>query len=347
MPRTAHVPLPQQPEMSVQYTGFEGRPKSEQAFMGIVPRPPASTYPPPSAVPVPIPLPDERPGAPPRTETATSAATVLPPGGYPKTPLDSSTSVKIVPAVERVAAPASPSSTTRQRQASQGTVGAKKSTTLGRTLSRKSVQDPAGVGEQGKGWVLVNVEPTRKASMDAAVAAMDAAAANARVRNRSTSSSGALNNAAAGMVTEGAMMESPVDAFSRRGGGRGHVRDNTVDTLDSPVDHHAGTEESGSISLLSKRKGSLRKKQRSGSSDDSQKKKRFLGLFSMGSKSKAGGHKKMSSEPTIRTGMMLAEERIGERGEYEVTSPISDDRLDERDDSRGAVDGVKESTWRR
>ncbi|KIO17475.1 hypothetical protein M407DRAFT_32862 [Tulasnella calospora MUT 4182] len=280
----AHVPLPQQPEMSVQYTGLEGRPKSEQAFMGIIPPPPASTYPPPSAVPVPIPLPDERPGAPPRMETATSAATVMPPGGYPKTPLDSSTSVKIVPAVERVAAPASPSLTTRQRQASQGTVGAKKSTTLGRTLSRKSVQDPAGGGgEQGKGWVLVNVEPTRKAGMDAAVAAMDAAAgANARVRNRSTSSSGALNNAAAGMVTEGAMMESPVDAFSRRGVGGGHVRDNTVDTLDSPVDHDAGTEESGSISFLSKWKGSLRKKQRSGSSDDSQKKKRFLGLLSEG-----------------------------------------------------------------
>ncbi|KAG8939792.1 hypothetical protein FRC00_013532, partial [Tulasnella sp. 408] len=95
------------------------------------------------------------------------------------------------------------------------------------------------------------------------------------------------------------------------------------------------------------RKGSLRKKQRSGSSDDSQKKKRFLGLFSMGSKSKAGaGHKKMASEPLVRTDM-FAEERLGERGEYEVSSPVSDDRLDERDDSAGAVDGVKESTWRR
>ncbi|KIO17839.1 hypothetical protein M407DRAFT_32479 [Tulasnella calospora MUT 4182] len=252
--------------------------------------------------------------------------------------------MKIVLAVERVAAPASPASTTRQRQGNQGTVGAKKSTPLGRTLTRKSVQDPAGgEGPGGKGWVLVNVEPTKKASMDAAVAAMDAAAANARVRNRSTSSSGALNSAA-GTVTEGAMMESPVETFSRRSG---HVRDNTVDTLDPPVDHHAGREESGPISLMSKRNGSLRKKQRFGSSDDGPKKKRFLGLFSMGSKSKAGGHKKMSSEPTIRTGMMFAEERIGERGEYEVTSPISDDWLDERDDSRGAVDGVKESTWRR
>ncbi|KAG9020341.1 hypothetical protein FS837_008305, partial [Tulasnella sp. UAMH 9824] len=182
------------------------------------------------------------------------------------------------------------------------------------------------------------------ASLDAAVAAMDAAAANARVRNRSTSSNPALNNAA-GMVTEGSvMMQSPVETLSRPG----HVRDNTIDTLalDSPVSRHGGTEESGPVSLLSKRKGSLRRKQRSGSSDDSQKKKRFLGLFSMGSKSKAAGHKKMASEPLVRTDM-FAEERLGERGEYEVSSPVSDDRLDERDDSAGAVDGVKESTWRR
>ncbi|KAG8942121.1 hypothetical protein FRC00_012000, partial [Tulasnella sp. 408] len=258
-PRTAHVPLPQQPEMSAQYTGLEGRPKSEKAFMGIIPPPPPSTYPLPSAVPVPIPPPDERPGAP-RMETATSAATVLPPGGYPKTPLDSSTSVKIV-GVDRQAPPASPVSTTRQRQASQGTVGTKKGAMVGRSLSRKSVQDPAG-DSGNKGWVLVNVEPSRKASLDAAVAAMDAAAANARVRSRSTSSNPALNNATAGMVTEGAMMQSPVETLSRPG----HVRDHTVDTLalDSPVDRPAGTEESGPISLLSKRKGSLRKKQRSG-----------------------------------------------------------------------------------
>ncbi|KAG8941624.1 hypothetical protein FRC04_004144, partial [Tulasnella sp. 424] len=333
-PRTAHVPLPQQPEMSVQYTGMEGRPKSEKAFMGIIPPPPPSTYPLPSAVPVPIPLPEERPGAP-RMETTTSAGTVLPPGGYPKTPMESGTSVRIVP-VDKVASPASPASTTaRPRQASQGTVGAKKSTPV-RTLSRKSAQDPAS---DGKGWVLVNVEPSRKTSIDAAVAAMDAAAAaNARARNRSTSSSPALNNA--GMVTEGTMMESPVESFSRRG----HIRDNTIDTLDSPVDQHAGTEESAAISSLRRGKGSLKKKQRSGSSDDSQKKKRFLGLFSRSGSSKSkGGHKKVASEPFGR----FTEEPIGERGEYEATSPVSDDRLDERDDSVRAVGGVKESTWRR
>lgn len=112
------------------------------------------------------------------------------------------------------------------------------------------------------------------------------------------------------------------------------------------MDRHAETEEPGPVSLLSQRKGSLRKKQRSGSSDDSQKKKRFLDLCSIGSKSKAGGHKKIASEPLVRTDM-FAEERLGERGEYEVWSPVSDDRLDERDDLAGAVDSVKESTWRR
>lgn len=157
-------------------------------------------------------------------ETNTSAATVLPPGGYPKTPQESSTSVKIVP-VDRVAAPAPPVSTTRQRQASQGTVGTKKGAAVGRGLSSKSVQDPAE--ESGnKGWMLVNVEPSREASLDAAIATLGAAAANARVRSRSTSSNPALNNAAA-MVTEREMMQSLVEALSRRG----HARDNTVDTL--------------------------------------------------------------------------------------------------------------------
>lgn len=130
------------------------------------------------------------------------------------------------------------------------------------------------------------------------------------------------------------MMQSSAETLSRPG--QGHVRDNTVDTLalDSLVDRHPGTEESGPISLLSKRGGSLRKKQRSGSSDDRQKRKRFLGLFSMDSKSKAAGHKEMASEPLVRTDM-FAEERLGERGEYEVSSPVSDDRLAERDDCGG------------
>ncbi|KAG9011452.1 hypothetical protein FRB90_007241 [Tulasnella sp. 427] len=360
-PRTAHVPLPQQPEMSVQYTGMEGRPKSEKAFMGIIPPPPMSTYPVPSAVPVPIPIPasDERPGAPHRMETAASAATVLPPGGYPRTPMESSMSVKIVP-VEKVPPPLS--SPQRQRQQSAGKTKAV-------AVPGASGSDALSESPSSKGWVPVNVEPSRKASLDAAVAAMDAAAANARVRNKSTSSGVALNTGAApgvgggsGMVTEGALMESPVETFSRRPGngngygyGGGQIRDDTIDSLDSPVDQQraAGTEESAAAMSSSgpdRRKGSLKKKQRSGSSDDSAKKRKFLGLFSIGghkdksASSGSSGHRKMASAPTGMT--MMAHGRGDDS--YDVTSPaVGDDRLDERDDSVGAVDGVKESTWRR
>ncbi|KAG9007889.1 hypothetical protein FRB90_009169 [Tulasnella sp. 427] len=364
-PRTAHVPLPQQPEMSMQYTGMEGRPKSEKAFMGIIPPPPLSTYPVPSAVPVPIPASDERPGAPHRMETAASAATVLPPGGYPKTPMESSSSVKIVP-VEKVV-PSPVSSPSRQRQQSAGKTKAAAvpgASGVGRsTSSKKSGTAAAGVQEtlsespSSKGWVLVNVEPSRKASLDAAVAAMDAAAANARVRNKSTSSGVALNTgtapgvAGSGMVTEGVLMESPIETFPRRAGnGASPIRDDTIDSLDSPVDQRAaGTEEYAAAMSSSgpdRRKGSLKKKQRSGSSDDSAKKKKFLGLFSIGGhkdKSSTSGHRKMASAPTGLT--MMAH---GGDDSYEVASPtVGDDRLDERDDTAGAVDGVKESTWGR
>ena len=39
---------------------------------------------------------------------------------------------------------------------------------------------------------------------------------------------------------------------------------------------------------------------------------------------------------------MFTEEPIGERGEFQVSSPDSDDRLAERDDSVGAVDRVRD-----
>ncbi|KAG8961241.1 3-oxoacyl-[acyl-carrier-protein] synthase [Tulasnella sp. 425] len=120
---------------------------------------------------------------------------------------------------------------------------------------------------------------------------MDAAATNARTRNRSTSSSpAALNNT--GMATEGTMTESPMESFSRRG----HIQDSTIDTLDSPVDQHAGTEESAAISSLRRGKGSLKKKLYSRSSGDSQK-KRFLGLFTALRKIKAPAGSDQSKIP--------------------------------------------------
>lgn len=195
-PRTGNAPLPHQPEIAGQsmYStstgGGGGRPKSEKAFMGVMPAQPP--VPPPSSY-------AERPRVGSRGD---STGTVLPPGGFPKTP-----------------GSMTPTSPTKEKEERPRVTSAGSNRVLAtaaqhnRSASGRSTSNGAG-----KGWVLVNVEPSRKTSMDAAVAAMDKAHLEAqqqrgRASSKPTISNVRLNSPGA-EAHAGALTTSPMDLTS-------------------------------------------------------------------------------------------------------------------------------------
>ena len=243
-PKRAHAPLPQQPTVAGPgkvYSPTEGRPKSEKAFFGVIP--PATPPPLPS---VPLAYGNQQPDM----SRMNSGASVLPPGGYPKSPQTSG-----LPEGAKLVAGAVASEEIKRTPTKM----------IQRTSSEKRVAQAGEVPSPGKGWVLVNVEQGRKTSMDGATAAMDLAAAQGS-RSRTQTQRSKLstveplvsNLRTNDPSTEATFTASPV-ALANQG--------------DDPT-----------------RKGSLKKKKQNtatttgtSSSGDSS---RFLGLFHMGHKKK-------------------------------------------------------------
>ncbi|KAG8940055.1 hypothetical protein FRC04_005659 [Tulasnella sp. 424] len=214
--------------------------------------------------------------------------------------------------------------TARQRRANQGTVGAKKFTPV-RTWSKKSAQDVTPESKRvNPGQYRAGSEDDHRCSYDL----NGGRCCHCEGTESLDVEQSCVEQRRGCLLTCGYVVSSR----------RGHARDNTLDTNNPPVDQKTGTEGRGDI-VFTGEFGSLKKKQCSGSSDDSQKNKRFLGLSRSISSNSKGGHKNVASKSTGRTGL-FTEEPIGEAGEFQVSSPDSDDRLDERDDSVGIVDRV-------
>ncbi|KAG8895305.1 hypothetical protein FRB99_000655 [Tulasnella sp. 403] len=345
-PRTGHAPLPIQPERigsTPQLT--EGRPKSEKALLGVIPSPPATSYPPISG---PHRNDPSQAGRVSIERVGSTSSTVLPPGGYPKSSrpsMDGQPSVTAGP----------PLSTTglimaaldgRNRKGSYGT------TTTSRTGPKRSgSKGSTRPGSPSKGWVLVNVEPKdQRGSID----------------DRDGGPSSVIHRQPESPV-------SPVSAATMTKLKTGDIR-GALPALDSPLEASEASGHAGARSFYDafaaaladqnyapgdalgprprdvpgrrKNKGSLRRKRRSSTGDEHTVRRKFLGIFTRNSKEKTKEGPKSPSKLDLHIPEPAQHAMLGEHGELTITSPVEDKTLmGERDDSRGAVDGVK-SSWR-